>query len=52
MQVGDLVKSSSGFVGIIIDINPLDGRPMVLWNHLPFAYPESTARLEVINASR
>ncbi len=52
MQVGDLVKSSSGFVGVIVDINPLDGRPMVLWNHLAFAYPESTASLEVLNESR
>ena len=52
MKVGDLVKSATGFVGIIVGINPLDARPMVQWNHLPFAYPESKARLEVINASR
>ena len=52
MKVGDLVKSGSGFVGIIVGINPLDARPMVLWNHLPFAYPESKARLEVVSESR
>ena len=52
MKVGDLVKSSLGCVGIIVGINPLDDRPMVLWSHLPFAYPESTSRLEVISASR
>jgi len=52
VKVGDLVKSDTGFVGIIVGINPLDARAMVKWNHLPFAYPECQAWLEVISESK
>jgi len=52
MKVGDLVKNSLGFVGIIVGINPLDERLMVLWSNLAFAYPELERELEVISESR
>jgi hypothetical protein len=52
MKVGDLVKNSLGFIGIIIGINPLDDRLMVLWSSLSFAYPELERELELISASR
>ena len=52
MKVGDLVKSILVCVGFNVGTNPLDDRPMVLWSHLPFVYPESTSRLELINESR
>ena len=52
MKVGDLVKNSLGFVGIIVGINPLDDRLMVLWSNLAFAYPALEWELEVISESR
>jgi len=52
MNVGDMVKNSLGFVGIIVGINPLDNRFMVFWNNLAFAYPELEWELELISAGR
>lgn len=60
MKVGDLVKgtpaSSPDFgkqsFGIIVGINPLDGRCMVKWNDLHRPYPEPKHFLEVISESR
>jgi hypothetical protein len=50
--VGDMVKNSLGFVGIIVGINPLDNRLMVFWNNLAFAYPELEWELEVVSEAR
>lgn len=57
MKVGDLVWGSpyrfgKGVVGIIVGINPLDGRFMVQWTDMPKPYPEPKRCLEVISASR
>ena len=59
MQVGDLVKGTAASfhrrmqsLGLIVGINPLDGRFMVKWNDMDRAYPESENFLEKINASR
>ena len=58
MQVGDLVtgtpasfQSRTQSIGLIVGINPLDGRFMVKWNDLDRAYPESEIFLEKINVS-
>jgi hypothetical protein len=60
MKVGDLVTGTPATspyfgersVGIIVGINPLDGRFMVQWNDLHRPYPEPRHYLEVINESR
>lgn len=60
MKVGDLVKGclaplrspSTILIGIIVGVNPLDGRFMVQWNDMPKPYPEPRHYLEVISASR
>ena len=60
MKVGDLVKGARGTspeygaqtVGIIVDINPLDGRFMVQWNGMPKPYPEPRHYLKVISESK
>ena len=61
MKVGDLVRRnrwpqrrdrSEGQIGIIVGVNPLDGRFMVQWNDMPKPYPEPRHYLEVINESR
>ena len=51
VRVGDMVRNSLGFVGIIVGINPLDKRFMVFWNNLAFAYPEVPCELELISAA-
>ena len=63
MQVGDLVnykciggppnkEYGAQTVGIIVDINPLDGRFMVQWNGMPKPYPEPRHYLKVISESK
>ena len=60
MKVGDLVRgapatsnySDGDSTGIIVGINPLDGRLMVQWNHMPKPYPEPRHYLKVISESR
>ncbi len=60
MQVGDLVRGTPSAspeygamsIGIIVGINPLDGRIMVQWNDMLKPYPEPRHYLEVISASR
>ena len=60
MKVGDLVKGTPATspeygamsVGIIVGINPLDGRFMVQWSDMPKPYPEPRHYLEVISESR
>jgi hypothetical protein len=60
MKVGDLVKGARHIshkydtlsVGVIVGINPLDGRFMVKWNNMPRAYPEPRDYLELLSASR
>ena len=60
MKVGDLVKGAPATspkydtlsVGIIVGINPLDGRFMVQWNDMPKPYPEPRHYLEVVSESR
>ena len=60
MKVGDLVKGARGTspeygaqtVGIIVGINPLDGRLMVQWNDMPKPYPEPRHYLKVISESK
>jgi hypothetical protein len=61
MKVGDLVRRnrwpqrrhrSEGLIGIIVGVNPLDGRFMVQWNGMPKPYPDPRHYLEVISESR
>jgi hypothetical protein len=60
VQVGDLVREfhkraspeyGAQTVGIIVGINPLDGRLMVQWNGMPKPYPEPRHYLKVISDS-
>ena len=60
MIVGDLVRGTPATspeygamnVGIIVGINPLDGRIMVQWNDMPKPNPAPRHYLEVVNESR
>jgi len=57
MKVGDLVRRNRwprrrGLIGIIVGVNPLDGRFMVQWNGMPKPYPDPRHYLEVISESR
>lgn len=53
MKVGDLIRlRKEGDIGIIVGINPLDGRFMVKWNDMPKPYPELCRYLEIISESR